>query len=891
MLSLKTTHELNWGELQYIENPMVAKTTVERNNGNSVNGEPIHNANNYNLPDAFTRSFDPYSEIHHKLENGHVFLVNTSTTNPLLKNLKISDKQTTLCTIMPGQTLMFKNAVNAMLSYVRVPQISGVLRQEPAQGNADKQPVQKIEREKHIILVNLKDEQKVLVDRYSVTLYIENSDTKKGIKRYITNLMDETSQKCEFSMEKGENFNVYVIPDFQKDIRDDLNDNKCLDASIGKGVIAAVNKVNEEAMANRNGVMLHTYEHEAIEEPREEIEDIIHVTGSDELILIPPSDIQLILDEEKFLQDQMQCLRDTLQKDPVESPTNTVPVSELEGHASSPLQQAKDQALTNLKEAGVFDKNVSTPTKLTEIKRLNGQHRTWIRSDKMKNHWRRYKMDARDEERKKGWYNNGELDSEKLKKAIQSKLKVNFKTDLFKYESGIDSPLNQLHVEVKASLDEKYKGLKGATGFDASADAQFLRFASVAGAAAEFNPSEGKISIQAQAAASFDLAKGQVKAEQVFPVNSESQILVPYYIKGPNGTEIKNVNLGHLQAKLEATLSGSAGASVMLAANVSVDTSAGLPKLKGQHTGAGGTFEAFAGVRGGCEVKGALSWADKLTKDSDWKQLCAIGKKVEGAAGIGAEADFTFSFDKKTGKFLLKAHAGLVIGVGALGSFILEVDPKSTITMVHFMYDSLRSVDYRRLSLFDEKGFIAYQNICLYMIVNSIDTWEEVFDYADDFIEFMTSSISALMKNLDKEEQAYKIAKNINDKGGSKELDVLLHSPPETKAILLDMLLFDPSGIWEWHTDDTEKREACVRILNTIQGEREYLEILSRMNAAGQKNNSDRKIKGDRLFSFLKLSIDQRERFEKRISGRVAPTGAPVNYDPTEACKACGIEK
>ena len=149
MLSLKTTHELNWGELQYIENPMVAKTTVERNNGQSVNGEPIHNANNYNLPDAFTRSIDPYSEIHHKLENGHVFLVNTSTTNPLLKNLKISDKQTTQCTIMPGQTLMFKNAVNAMLRYVRVPQISGALRQEPS-GSATvvEQPEEQSKKEK-----------------------------------------------------------------------------------------------------------------------------------------------------------------------------------------------------------------------------------------------------------------------------------------------------------------------------------------------------------------------------------------------------------------------------------------------------------------------------------------------------------------------------------------------------------------------------------------------------------------------------------------------------------------------------------------------------------------------------------------------------------------------
>jgi hypothetical protein len=47
---------------------------------------------------------------------------------------------------MPGQTLMFKNAVDAMLRYVRVPQISGVVRQEPAkktQQDDEAKPVKK----------------------------------------------------------------------------------------------------------------------------------------------------------------------------------------------------------------------------------------------------------------------------------------------------------------------------------------------------------------------------------------------------------------------------------------------------------------------------------------------------------------------------------------------------------------------------------------------------------------------------------------------------------------------------------------------------------------------------------------------------------------------------
>ena len=260
MLSLKTTHELNWGELQYIENPMVAKTTVERNNGQSVNGEPIHNANNYNLPDAFTRSIDPYSEIHHKLENGHVFLVNTSTTNPLLKNLKISDKQTTQCTIMPGQTLMFKNAVNAMLSYVRVPQISGVLRQEPAQGNADKQQEQKVEREKHVILLDLEGQNdRPLPIKHNITLFVENTTQGSSAVRQLNDVIYNPFSRV-FTTEQGDGLKVYAIPDSLLDVKKDLNENKNLSQSESAGLIAALQETAQETRAD--GAILHHMKYE-----------------------------------------------------------------------------------------------------------------------------------------------------------------------------------------------------------------------------------------------------------------------------------------------------------------------------------------------------------------------------------------------------------------------------------------------------------------------------------------------------------------------------------------------------------------------------------------------------------------------------------------------------
>jgi hypothetical protein len=253
MLSLKTAHELNWGELQYIENPMMAKSTIERNNGNSVNDEPIHNANNYNLPDAFTRSINPYSEIHHKLENGHVFLVNTSTINPLLKNLKISDKQTTQCTIMPGQTLMFKNSVNAMLCYVRVPQISGVVRQESKQQD---KPIkeEKKKRERHAFLINpeAKDD-RPLPEQYKVRLLVEN-ETKQylAVRQNLDVIFNGFSNTC--NADQGDTFKIYAFNDYMKDIAEDFKKNRNIKESIASGLIKPLDFTTE---TRNDGVLLH----------------------------------------------------------------------------------------------------------------------------------------------------------------------------------------------------------------------------------------------------------------------------------------------------------------------------------------------------------------------------------------------------------------------------------------------------------------------------------------------------------------------------------------------------------------------------------------------------------------------------------------------------------
>jgi hypothetical protein len=864
----------------------MAKRTVQSNHGAHFGGEIIHNGNEHGLPDNRSTVFEPYGAINNKLDNGQVFLINHSTQMPVIAKLEITANNTAKWKLNQGQNLMFLNALDAALNRVQVPKPYGVVRDEPVKDKESKPDENKKEiLEEHVFIYNVKPaEDDELPEKHNVVMVVMNtSQTTIPVKQQKDVIEDAFTRK--FKAKQGDEFKVYAIASHLNDVKRELNFNRNLIKSEDKNNISALKETHKETRSS-DGAILHHVDYVVIEPPKIEIVDVLYVTGAKDLILLTQQELTEIELEEKEIQGAMQCLSDAIKQGDGAVANQDVDVKLEEGQVSSPIQKAKVQAIKNLEDIGAFDKTLSLPTKLTEIKRLKGGHRTWVRSDKIKKHSRTYKMDAKDRKRSKGWLTDDGIDGNELKKAITSQLAVKFKSDIFKFESGKDNVLNQLHTEYKASIDKEFQEK---TGFDASAEAQFMRFAAVAGAAVEFNPKDGVVAIQAEAAASFDLAKGEIKAEQVFPVNSQSEIKVGYVLSGDNGRETKQVNLGHLQAKLTTTLSGSAGASVLLAANVAVDCRSGIPKLKGKHIGAGGKAEAFAGVRAGCEVKGSLSWSDVLLKYSDWKQLCAIGQKVEGAAGIGAEGNFTFGFDNETGKFLLRAHAGLVIGVGAAGSFALEVDPKATLTMVHFMYEALRGVDYRRIKLFDKNGFTGYSNLCLLMITQNIHQWDEAMDQAKKLTDKVISYFEEWDSDQEKEKEVFNLANNILESSKKGEASALLHSPPEAKGMLLDLLLFDPSGMFEWPKDDDIKRQAIALICKTIQGGREYNEIIVRMNSNGNRIEGTEKYNSERIRKSLGLGLIQWDQFENTIHDKVAPTGAPVKLDPVGACNACGI--
>lgn len=632
---------------------------------------------------------------------------------------------------------------------------------------------------------------------------------------------------------------------------------------------------------------------------QDKVVEIYHATGSDELILLTEEEEKELEAEEKAICDLIEAFYSELEslsggaKDADSTP------SEGEGQVLTPVQQRKHEIIEHLAELGAIPDGVQATPKLTEIKRLSGKkHRTFVRSDKMKTHSRRYSIAARDKARSEGWLTEGGVDGGKLADLLQSKLKVKVNLELGSPDpnGAIMRALNQFYDEASWSIWGKNRAKQVAqTGFDASAEAQFMRFAAGASGHAEVNPANGKVHLQAKAEAQYALAEGKVTVEQAFPASNRSEIRVYYREGGWNGP-LKHESLGHFQAALAITASGFAGASAILAGNIHVDSSEGIPKIKGiaarkKGQSMGGEANVFAGIRGGCEVTGELRWQDVLSADSNWDTLCKIGQKVEAALGAAGEFEARLMFSRETGKFYFNLHAGLVLGVGAAGSFLLEVGVNQIFRMIHFIYNALLEVDFRYVELFDRRTdtFVWYKRLALFSLSKGLPGVQAAAELANDTVLYVQEYLEDFFSGQDMEKKSYKLAENLSNDLKRGEEAVFMHSPPEVKGIMLDAILYD----W-WLTpgfieDKEAKVEAVKSALESFQSWRDFEETLKRMNNDGQSKSGEFDRNLERLFEFVGSAKSERNLFIRQLENQKAIAGRPVRRDPFGACRICGL--
>lgn len=633
----------------------------------------------------------------------------------------------------------------------------------------------------------------------------------------------------------------------------------------------------------------------------EEVVEVVHVTGSDELILLTKEELSEWLDEEKFVCGPINEFYKKLDKLNDGDQYSELSPTDGEGQLLSEVQEEKERLIEELEARSVLTNDMQSIPPITEIKRLAGNtHRTYVRSDKMKNHPRRYSIAARDRARSEGWLTDKGLDPAKLRDAIRSELNIKFNAELWDPDQNgaLMTTLNKFYGEASWSIwgdAEARQQAVDETGFDASAEAQFMRFAAGSSASGEFDPTKGEVHFQARLEGQFALAQGKVGIEQAFPVNNRSEIQIPYRVGGWDG-ERRIASLGYFQAAIMASLSGFAGASALVAGNVHVSTTDGLPTIKGiaaRQNGQKAEIEGgvFAGVRGGCEVSGELRWRDVLTEAREWDKLCGIGKKVEAAFGAGAEFNIRLHFSETTGKFYCNAHAGLVLGAGAAGSFLLEVETQKIMRMLHFVYNALLDVDFRYLELFDPdtEAFGWYKRMSLFALGRGLTAAAAAHEFATSVVTGLAEFVDDVFVGRKRERGGAELAQNVVNDLALKENAVFLHSPPEVKGTVLDNILYDwwvTPDIW---SSNDIKIQAVSEILASFQSWRDFEETVFRMNPEGVANREDFQENLDRLFEFVGKGETDQRLFIYELRSKVAIAGRPVQMDPFNACRICGI--
>lgn len=253
MLALKTGYQLNWGDLQYIESLMIAKLTLKSNHGAIIGGSPILNACDHNLPNSWTRAFDPYGEINRKLDQGQVFLVNSHTNNPLFTKIEISKQNTAIWDIAQGQNPFLKNAVDAAMCHINVPRITGTYGSKPKEQKETEKEERK-PREKHVFLLDAEcKDDRPLPEQCKMTLVVQN-ETKEylAIRQKMEIIQNGFSKKIV--VDQGDKFKVYAFNNRMKEVAEDYKKNGNIKQSISNNLIQPLSFTTE---SRTDGVVLH----------------------------------------------------------------------------------------------------------------------------------------------------------------------------------------------------------------------------------------------------------------------------------------------------------------------------------------------------------------------------------------------------------------------------------------------------------------------------------------------------------------------------------------------------------------------------------------------------------------------------------------------------------
>lgn len=477
---------------------------------------------------------------------------------------------------------------------------------------------------------------------------------------------------------------------------------------------------------------------------------------------------------------------------------------------------------------------------------------TYVRADKVSNHWRSYQFNKKEKGQPASFVKNGKIDGKELKKQfgkLEPKLKAEWSSDPI---AGFWFPELQAWAE---QINHKSEGNNVSFEYGV----QLFRYFAGCGVSAEWNPKGGKASAKFNGKAELMLASGKAKAEGYLPAKDGWV----WTLVGPKSG--KEFHIGAVRFFGEAKLEGACGASASAELGMEVDysqltgksgvkgakrkqgaatdTDAKVGKLNqiGAEAGLGG--DLFAGAKLSGELTGALQYKSPEVKDgkpADFGAMAQVGPKVEVQFGAGAAAALMVDYDK--GKFRVRAKAGVCFGPGAKGEVGLEVDVAQVYTFMDWLFRALLNANFEMLEIIGDRGYkraMQYQTMVLNGVTNAYENVDRAWQNFGDRLELEDQRIT-LMKRVLSNQRELRIC--VPEAHG-----IMLHQLTRhgTMSKLLPQntgLNFDVMG---------DRKKAVMQICRWAQSKRQFENMVQHMGPNGEKGGFKGNLKG--LLRFMEI--------------------------------------
>ena len=477
-------------------------------------------------------------------------------------------------------------------------------------------------------------------------------------------------------------------------------------------------------------------------------------------------------------------------------------------------------------------------TELLEFVRFRGRKYTYVDSRKMKNHWRSYKLEAGNRRRVlKGVGENKYFDFEELKKTLRQP-KVEYSWDLVE---PYHTTLGDWARSMNRSLEETFafEDTDPERRFDRQRQAQLMRYTHGASLKGSLNAAERTFGLNAQADVTLALAEARVDLNGYWPRAAGHPLQFGYTVqRGPLAGQRKEFDCGHVRLKAQAAITGFAGASLQVSADVHFELKDGKVLMRGAtkndkvKKGANdeavqAQAEAFAGLRGGAELTGSAEWQNP-EETHDWKAFAEIGYKGTVAAGAGGKADFYIIYYQ--GKFIIRAEAYAVWGFGGGGGFLFTINADTIAEFCMFVYHQLKNKDFNFLEFMSSRAFEYFDTLRSYVLLVG-EKMEAAYEEGEEHLKNMTLAVQSAIRKLqdvqNNRQAAQDKAQRIVDNP-----DLVLFLPPEGKGRLIRALCVRQ---WPAPLKAELQEDAIIAILKTLQTHNEYKEVMEHLTFDGSR--------------------------------------------------------